>query len=109
MSRTCKVLRVEDVSYGRGGTIKRYVYRLVMPTGSDRADVTRAIRWQILRAKAKGRFNALGFFVYASEDELDGPYTIAKADYAPGGRWEDAAKVRAGDYASMELVLTMVG
>lgn len=99
-----KVARVDDASYG---SVKRYVYRVVMPGNPPVGHVETALRWLILKARLKGKFNALGFFVYRSESEIDGIYTVAKGDYAPNGDWADAATVHTGDYSKMKLVFEM--
>lgn len=100
-----KLIREEDMSYHN---VKRYVRRLVMTDNPKADDVEAAIRWQIMGAKLKHPFNALGFFVYALEGEVDGYATIAIADYAPNGLWKDAGTVKTGDYQDMLLRLEMV-
>jgi len=98
------VIREDNVSYGG---VKRYVYRVVVREGTTEKQLARIVRWLVLQAKAKHRFNALGVFFYRSAEEIDGPFTVASADFAPGGVWADADQVRTGEYETMQCVLEM--
>ena len=47
--------------------------------------------------------SALKFFFYLPGTDTNGPYTAGTGDWSPGGVWEDADTVVAGDYTTHEL------
>lgn len=98
------VVRIEDVSYAK---VKRYHYRVAVDGQPTEVQVREMLEGIIARAKAdKDRpFSALGFSLYRKGAEVDGPYTIAAADYAPGGDWGQAG--RPGRYRGMKLSVRM--
>ena len=54
-------------------------------------------------------FNALSVLMYQDASEVDGPYTVAEAVYAPHGDWARAHECKAGDYDAMSFALKVRG
>ncbi len=97
------VARIEDLSFG--DTV-RLQYRVVVPGEVDEAGLRAVVDDVVAAAKQDRAFNALSVGLFASEDEIDGAYTLGLAELAPGGKWDAADTVVAGDYDAMELTVT---
>jgi hypothetical protein len=98
------VAKVEDLSFG--DTV-RLQYRVVVPGAVDEAGLRAVVDDVVEAAKAARPFNALSVGLFASEDEIDGAYTLGLAELAPGGQWAAADTVETGDYAAMKLTVTI--
>ena len=98
------VARIEDLSYG---AVVRFQYRVVVPGEVDEAGLRAVVDDVVATAEAGAAFNALSIGLFASEDEIDGAYTLGVAELAPGGQWDAADTVEAGDYDAMELTVTI--
>ena len=98
------VAKVEDLSFG--ATI-RTQYRVVVPGEVTEAELRAVVDEVVAKAKQDKPFNALSVGLFASEDEIDGAYTLGVAELAPGGQWDAADTVEAGDYDAMELTVTI--
>lgn len=97
-----RIAATEDLSFG---DVVRTQYRVVV-SGDPTEDELRAVVDDVIeQAEADEPFNAVSVGLYASEDEIDGAYTLGYAEYAPGGEWDAADTVNAGDYEAMELKL----
>jgi hypothetical protein len=97
------VVAVEDVSTARAVRLKITVR------------VKRALSEQEIRAVAKEIIstqrphNAAAIFFYLPDSDTSGAFTAGKAEWAPYGRWADAANVKTGDYSHHQLVVTAGG
>jgi len=96
------IAATEDLSFG---DVVRTQYRVVV-LGDPTEDELRAVVDDVIeQAKEGDAFNAVSVGLFASEDEVDSAYTLGYAEYAPGGEWDAADTVDAGDYEAMELRL----
>lgn len=98
------VARIEDLSFG--DTV-RLQYRVVVPGEVDEAGLRAIVDDVVAAAEQERAFNALSVGLFASEDEVDGAYTLGVAELAPQGKWDAADTVEAGDYDAMELTVTI--
>ena len=98
------VARIEDLSFGE--TV-RLQYRVVVPGDVDEVGLRAVVDDVVAAAKQERAFNALSVGLFASEEEIDGAYTLGVAELAPGGMWDAADTVEAGDYDAMELKVTI--
>ena len=98
------VALIEDLSYG---AVVRFQYRVVVPGEVDEAGLRAVVDEVVATAEQGTAFNALSVGLFASEDEIDGAYTLGVAELAPGGQWDAADTVEAGDYEAMELTVTI--
>ena len=80
-----EIVEAEDLSLG---LIKRFVYRVVVnPTIQE--DQVKPLIDSIIQAKstADPDIDEMGRFIYSDRQIIHGVYDVAKADWAPGGRW----------------------
>ena len=94
------IASTEDLSYGAA---VRTEYRVVVPGDPTETELRAVIGDVIVKAKDGPAFNAVSVGLFAAESEVDGAYTLGYAEFAPGGEWEDADTVSAGDYDAMSL------
>jgi len=98
-----RVVSTKDVSYG---TVRRFQIRASLPEhyGRDKVEqVAKAIVTDLTRQQP---VNAVSILFYGPNTSTSGVYDVALVEWAPNGRWEDAASVRAGDYASFRYDVT---
>lgn len=95
-----EVIRVDDVSFG---DVVRLVVRAVVPYPMTETEA-RAVLDRLIAEAAAEPLNAVAVTLYDDILFVDGPFTVAQAEFAPGGVWGEAGTVAAGDYASHETV-----
>lgn len=95
-----EVIRVDDVSFG---DVVRLVVRAVVPYPVTETQA-RAVLDRLIIDAAAEPLNAVAVTLYDDVFFVDGPFTVAQAEFAPGGVWADADTVEAGDYTSHETV-----
>jgi hypothetical protein len=81
------VAKVDHVDYGQ---VKRVAVTIRVPPGLIKDQVANNIR-HVAVAQGNG-MHAIMVFVCEDGDAVDQGYTVAKADYAPGGDWARAAE-----------------
>lgn len=100
---------VEDKAVGPSNG-PRYCARITVPGDLSREVLTATVE-HALRATYEGHAKgadkpaAVCVFSFRADDDLQGAFTAAKGDYAPGGRWEDADA--AVPLASWRTVVTL--
>ena len=98
--RDYTIVTTEDLSFG---ATTRYQYRVVVPGDTTEEELRAVVDDIVETAKDGPAFNAISVGLFASESEVDGAYTLGYAEYAPGGQWDAADTVSAGDYDAMTL------
>ncbi len=94
----------KDVSLG---SATRLAYRVVVSKDASEVQV-RAVASDIVdRAKTTRPVNAITILFYYHREQITGPPTVAKVDWAPYGDWSKAKQVNAGDYSSHAYDVTM--
>lgn len=96
------IARTEDLSFA---TVARTQYRVVVPGEPTEAELRAVVDDVIAKAKEGAPFNAVSVGLFASEDEIDGAYTLGVAELAPDGQWDKADTVDPGDYEAMKLTV----
>lgn len=96
------IARTEDLSFANA---VRTQYRVVVPGEPTETDLRAVVDDVIAKAKEDKPFNAVSFGLFASEDEIDGAYTLGAAELAPDGQWDKADTVEPGDYDAMKLTV----
>ncbi len=97
-----EIAKTEDISYA---DVKRYEYDVVVPDKVTEEQFEVIVLDVIEKAKSEHDFNAVVVFAYRKANEVDGFYTVGKAELSRDGDWAAADTVDAGDYDSMELVV----
>lgn len=96
----------EDLSFGG---VKRYQVGLAVQPGADQAMVQAAIEHAVQQLSTAERVNAISVLVYDRPQDAGDVYTLAQADWAPGGDWAKADSVRAGDYSGHQFSFSFRG
>lgn len=86
-----------DLSYGN---VRRMEVRVSLPEHYDRSGVQRVADHLVAETRRADPINALSILFYGPNTSTEGAYDVAKFDWAPDGRWEDAGSVAAGNYSS---------
>lgn len=69
---------------------KRVTIKIFIPEGRSRQDVIATLERAARELSDKTNADAAMVFAYRSGDPTDGIFTVGKAVYAPGGKWERA-------------------
>lgn len=96
------IARTEDLSFAN---VARTQYRVVVPGEPTEVELRAVVDDVIAKAKEGKPFNAVSVGLFASEDEIDGAYTLGVAELAPEGQWDKANTVEPGDYEAMKLTV----
>jgi hypothetical protein len=78
---------VEDVSHALA---RRFSSRVVVPLGRTREEVTATLERAARDMAEENDANAVMVFAYRPGDRPEGIYSVGRAIYAPGGKWENA-------------------
>ena len=79
------IVKAEDLSYGK---IKRLQYRVKLKENYSQNDLENISKEIISNAP---NVNAISIGFYSNDSEVGGAYTVGQANYAPNGKWSDAA------------------
>jgi len=86
--------------------VRRLEKRIQLPRHYSVGDVT-LIAKEIASTECRRQpLNALGIFFYGPGAHTDGPFDVARIDWAPNGLWEKARSVNSGDYSSFDYNVT---
>ena len=100
---TYEILEVQDVS---SSSAKRLQIRIRISKSATEAQL-RLICEEVIEAqKSVAPHNAITFFFYLPGTDPRGVYTGGSAIWAPNGKWEDANRVRTGNYSQHQLWVT---
>jgi len=95
------IMRIDNSPQGKA---RRFTYHLVIYPGTTKKEMEQ-ISLRILEfAKKENPFNALavGFNDYSVL--LGHGFRFGRVEFAPNGKWSDAATVKTGDYSSLKMV-----
>ena len=83
--------RIDDLSYAN---VERLSIRIEVPLSRTHEEVEGTLKQAALDLyeKERRRPKAISVFAYMPGDDYESVYTVGKADYAPNGKWEDAAQ-----------------
>jgi hypothetical protein len=98
-----RVVETKDVSFG---VVRRFSVRVSLPQHYERSQIEQVAKAVVADLTAKQRVNAIMIFFYGPNADVTGVFDVARVEWAPNGRWEDAATVRAGDYSSFRYTVT---
>ena len=91
---------VEDISYSR---VVRFTYRIKVEKEVTDAEI-RTICQKII-SQEKRPYNAIAFFFYLPDSDIQGAYTAGQAEWTPFGKWTSAKEVETGDYSHHQLIV----
>ena len=86
-STNYEIVEEEDISYALA---KRYNIRVVVNNNPPTKNQIRAISEKIVSDYKAKNADALAIFFYFDKGQIDGAYTLAKAEWAPNGDWSQA-------------------
>lgn len=94
-----QIIEVGDVSFGN---IKRYSLSVITePT--DEQTIKLIATTIIENLKIQKPFNSVYIYFNDQIEYIGQGYSLARALYAPNGKWEEAMNVRTGDYNTMKF------
>lgn len=93
-----EIIEKNDISY-KGA--KRYSWEVVVKNIKDTNELKELSR-EIVELAKEEEFNAIAICFYDYEEYVGHGYTLGRVEYAPGGDWEKANTVQAGDYENMD-------
>ena len=82
-----EIAEEEDISHALA---KRYSVRVVVNNNPATKSQIRAISEKIVNDYETKNADALAIFFYFDKGQIDGTYTLAKAEWAPNGDWSQA-------------------
>jgi len=94
---THELVTTRDLSMG---AVRRLEARVSLPQHYTGDDVERVAHALVADITESQRVNAISILFYGPETSTTGVYDVAMVEWAPNGRWGDAASVRAGDYST---------
>lgn len=80
---------LEDISTPQA---KRVNIRIKVPIGRTKEELTATLERAAHEIEQKTKANAISVFAYRPQDPTDSAYSAGMAEYAPNGKWADAAK-----------------
>ncbi|MCL2293430.1 MAG: hypothetical protein FWC36_00970 [Spirochaetes bacterium] len=95
------IIRIENSPQGRA---RRFTYHVVVPPGTTKSDMEQIALRVLERAKRENPFNALAVGFYDHARLVGHGFRFGRVEFAPNGRWADAATVRTGDYSLLRMV-----
>lgn len=81
-----EIIREEDISYA---TAKRLSIDVAITNNPATKAHVVAVSEKIIN-DYKNKADAIAIFFYYDKGQVEGAYTLAKAEWAPNGKWEDA-------------------
>lgn len=97
------IVEKKDLSLG---AVHRFNVRVRLAQHYSRAEVERIAHAIVADLTKTERINALSMMFYSPGGTVTSAWDVAVIDWAPQGRWEDAATVRSGDYSSFGYTVT---
>ena len=88
------------------GAVRRLEARVSLPQHYTRDDVERVAQALVADITESQRVNAISILFYGPQTSTTGPYDVAMVEWAPNGRWGDAAFIRAGDYSTFRYAVS---
>lgn len=98
---TYQVVKREDISVARA---KRFRINIAVEPGSDEATIKAAVEDVVESAKESDKAMAVVVFVYDRPQDVGLGFTLAKAEWAPNGKWGDAVETPPGNYSKHQYV-----
>jgi hypothetical protein len=92
-----RVVSTKDVSMGR---VRRLAVKVALPEHYGRENVEKVAQAVVADLKKREPLNAVSILFYGPGTSISGVFDVARVEWAPNGKWEDAGSVQAGDYSS---------
>ncbi len=95
------IVRIDNSPQGKA---RRFTYHIVINQGTTKKEMEQIALKVLEQAKKENPFNALavGFYDYP---KLAGyGFRFGRVEFAPNGKWSDAATVKTGEYGKMSMV-----
>jgi hypothetical protein len=90
---TYKIAQMRDVSFDN---VRRYVVSLKLPTNLKKEEVEQNFKHAILYTYKEKAPNAITIWGYQDGDDINQPFTVGDAVFAPHGKWESAGESEGG-------------
>lgn len=97
-----QIAAAQDVSFG---AVVRLSLRASLPAHYSRQDVERIAKAIADSVSSVKRVNAIAIAFYGPDASTEGVWDVASVDWAPGGDWSSADRVRAGDYSTHQFAV----
>ena len=97
-----RVIEKEDLSYAG---VTRLQFRVRVQEPLSERQLAKICEQVICLQKRRKPLNAISFFFYLPNTNIDGVYTAGKADWAPDGDWAKAGDGKPGDYSRHRLLV----
>jgi len=97
-----RIARIQDLSYAN---VVRLNVRVTLPQRYTRPQVEALARTLVDSLSGLRRVNAISVMFFGPGTPTDGAWDVAAVDWAPGGRWEDAGTVQAGEYRTFRYAV----
>ena len=86
------------------GKARRFTYHVVINPGTTKKDMEQISLRVLELAKSENAFNALAVGFYDYSVLLRHGFRFGRVEFAPNGKWTDAATVKIGDYSQLKMV-----
>ncbi|MCL2481359.1 MAG: hypothetical protein FWF38_06585 [Spirochaetaceae bacterium] len=95
------IMRVDNSPQGKA---RRFTYHVVIHPGTTKKEMEQISLRVLEYAKKENPFNALAVGFYDYSVLLGHGFRFGRVEFAPNGKWTDAATVKTGDYSSLKMV-----
>ena len=87
-----ELVESEDISFNdpNSGIVKRFSVRVLIENNPVTKKQIEVLSEKIIKDYQQQKADAISIFYYFDRSQINGAYTLAQAEWAPNGKWEEA-------------------